>query len=103
MKDKIEQKIREALGELGAGEVNFVVERPRDMAHGDYATNAALVGKVDPQKIAEKLSIDGVERIEVVGKFINFFLTREALKEEASAATKAGWGRNELYKGKKVM
>ncbi len=49
------------------------------MAHGDYSTNAALVSKTDADELAAKLKIDGVERIEVAGKFINFFLSREAL------------------------
>jgi len=49
------------------------------MAHGDYATNAALVGKVGAQALADKLKIEGVEKVEVVGKFINFFLARQEL------------------------
>jgi arginyl-tRNA synthetase len=74
MKERIEQAVAQALPG-----VEFVVERPRDMAHGDYATNAALVGKVDANELAAKLKIDGVKKVEVVGKFINFFLSRGAL------------------------
>ena len=104
IRGQIEQGVKEALESLGAGEVNFVVERPRDMRHGDYATNAALVAKVDPQELADKLKVNGIEKIEVVGKFINFFLSRKAIaKEVEQAATEAGWGTNELYKCKKIM
>lgn len=92
MKERIEQAIREALG----SDAPFVVERPRSMEHGDYATNAALVAKVDAQELADKLSIDGVERIVVVGKFINFFLSREALVPKPQTIP-------QLYSGKRVM
>lgn len=92
MKERIEQALREA---LGSG-TNFVVERPRALAHGDYATNAALVAKVDAQALADKLSIDGVEKVEVVGKFINFFLTREALIPQPQEVP-------QLYAGKTVL
>lgn len=74
------------------------------MRHGDYATNAALVSKVDANELAGKLKVDGVEKVEVVGKFINFFLSRAAIAQEVErAATQAEWGSNDLYKGKKIM
>lgn len=89
MKGRIEQALREALG----SDVAFVVERPRSMAHGDYATNAALVAKLDAQELADKLHIDGVEKIEVVGKFINFFLTHEVLAPKAPEIPKPHAGK----------
>ncbi|MBI2004584.1 arginine--tRNA ligase [Patescibacteria group bacterium] len=102
--EKIEEAVREALATLGAEDVFFVVERPRDMRHGDYATNAALMAKVDANDLAAKLNIDGVEKVEVVGKFINFFLSREAIQKEVkSAASDPLWGRTSLYGSKTVM
>lgn len=74
----IRERIEQAIQEVLPGVV-FVVERPRALQHGDYSTNAALVSKTDPQALADKLLIEGVEKIEVVGKFINFRLSREAL------------------------
>ena len=75
MKESIKKAVRGALGT----DVPFVVERPRALQHGDYSTNAALVGKVDPNELSSKLqsllSSNDVEKIEVVGKFINFFLS----------------------------
>lgn len=81
LRQRIEAAVREALLRQGyEGQAVFAVERPRMAAHGDYSTNAALVAKLDPHELAQKLqSIEGVERVEVAGKFINFFLTREAL------------------------
>lgn len=100
MKEKIEQSIKDALKSLGAAEAAFVVERPRAMSHGDYATNAALVAKVDPEQLRSSLrsslSSDEIERIEVVGKFINFFLSRQELIPKEQVVP-------QLYAGKKVM
>ncbi|MDB5225595.1 MAG: hypothetical protein JWL87_547 [Candidatus Adlerbacteria bacterium] len=108
----IEQAVKEALVTLGAGEASFVVERPREMAHGDYATNAALAAakllKKIPKEVAESLAeaigkIEGIEKIEPVAGFVNFYLSAVAVRQEVSSATQDGWGANDLYKGKKVM
>jgi arginyl-tRNA synthetase len=91
MRDKIEKAIREALPGVA-----FVIERPRSLEHGDYSTNAALVAKTDPRTLAEKLKIEGVEKVEVVGKFINFFLSRgELIPKEQKIP--------QLNAGKKIM
>ena len=58
------------------------------MRYGDYSTNAAFVAKVDVNDLMAKLNIDVVEKVEVVGKFINFFLSREAIVKEVEAAAK---------------
>lgn len=101
IRENIEQAIRAA-----AGDVPFVLERPADMAHGDYATNVALVAaktlKKNPKEVAQELlsklgDIEGVEKVEVAGAgFINFYLSRAALmpKEEKPP---------QLYTGKTVM
>jgi arginyl-tRNA synthetase len=82
IRERIRQAIEDALKGLGV-EAAFVVERPRAMSHGDYSTNAALVSKVDPQELRSQLrsllGVDEIEKVEVVGKFINFFLSREEL------------------------
>ena len=95
MRERIEQAIKKALPDVA-----FVVERPRALEHGDYSTNAALVGKVDPNELSSKLrsllSSNEVEKIEVVGKFINFFLSREELTPKEQKIP-------QLYAGKKIM
>ena len=117
IRDDIHAAIKEALISLGAPEASFVVERPGDFAHGDYATNAALAAakmlnnppaggpKEVAERLKEKLSIEGVEKIEVAGAgFINFFLSREALAKEVYAAAEGEqWGKNDLYADKVVM
>src|SRR3989344_1693878 len=96
MRELIEKAIREVLGADAA----FVVERPRALSNGDYSTNAALVGKVDPHELSSKLrsllSSNEVEKIEVVGKFINLYLSREALIPKEQKIP-------QLYAGKKIM
>lgn len=97
-REAIERAVRKALADMGAGEAKFVVERPSHMEHGDYATNAALVAKVDPNALAAKLNIDGVEKVAVVGKFINFWLSPEAIRIEIQNQKV-----EQVYAGKKVM
>lgn len=111
----IQDAIQKALEALGAPDVVFVVERPGDILHGDYATNAAMAAakrlSKNPREVAEELKakldeeIEGVEKIEIAGPgFINFRLSRQAiLKEVQKAATDKSWGQNNLYANKTVM
>lgn len=113
IKEIIEQAVKAALNELGAGDAAFVVSRPQEMAHGDFATNAALSAskalKKNPREVAEllqeKLSIDGVEKVEVAGAgYLNFFLSSDIIaKEVSNAANDTSYGSNTSYGGKKIM
>src|SRR5688572_15239265 len=77
-----------------------VVEPPRDAAHGDMATNAAMVLAKDAAKkprelaemIAEKLRADDlVARVEVAGPgFINLALKPAVWGDELRGAIRAG-------------
>ena len=57
MEATIRTAVEEVLKELGILGVDFVVEHPSDLAHGDYACNAAMVAM---RKIAEKVNISEV-------------------------------------------
>jgi arginyl-tRNA synthetase len=129
IKAQIEKEIHEALKEMGAGEVSFVVERPASMEHGDYATNAALAAtkvlKRNPKEIAELLceqlrgpgadpltstgsatgSAPGpLKKVEVAGAgFVNFTLRGNTIKDIVHEAHAKEWGTNDLYKGESVM
>lgn len=85
IRETIEKAVTDALKDFGAGGSSFVVERPGSISHGDYSTNAALVAKVDPHALVAKLQIEGVEKIEVVGRFINFWLSRKELRKSLLA------------------
>jgi len=132
IRESIEAAVKEALQSLQVGDVSFVVERPGDMAHGDYSTNAALAAskalKKNPRELAEQLksfleekfsknkssgflvklfggnSLPSIEKIEVAGAgFINFYISREAIAQEVQNATKDVWGKNIVYGAKRVM
>ncbi len=114
MRERIKKAINDALVSLEVPlKAPFVVERPRAMEHGDYATNAALSAnasfvvykgvKRSPMDVAEELrqklegKIEGVEKIEVMSPgFINFFLTREELVPQPQEVP-------QIYAGRKIM
>lgn len=103
MRHAIKKAITESAIDLGYQDIkDIVLERPSDMAKGDFATNIALmlskkVGKsplalaiefVD--KLKEK-NIEEIEKIEVAGPgFINFFVTRKATKEAIAKILEEG-------------
>ncbi len=116
MEDQIRKAVAEALRALGAEGISFAVERPSDLAHGDYATNAAMAAakalKQNPKELAEKLAehlkstLDFAERVEVAGPgFINLTLARSAVTGLIAEADAKGaeWGRSNTYEGKRVM
>lgn len=98
---RLKQAMLPLLKEYGidANENDIVIERSRDTAHGDYATNCAMkfakrAGK-NPrefaQELASKLSLDFVEKVEIAGPgFINFFLKHGALTDVLSKVFEQG-------------
>src|SRR5258706_10461628 len=114
-----EQRIRGVLSELRDEGIlppdakldGFVVEPPRDAAHGDLATNAAMVlakpARKNPKELAshigERLSrASGVERVEIAGPgFINLTLKADLWPEVLRTILKQGdaYGRGELGAG----
>jgi len=88
--DALRAELARVASRLGAGGVEFVLERPRDAGHGDLATNLAMVlakrERANPRKTAERVieelqvSSALVARTEIAGPgFINFWLARDQL------------------------
>src|SRR3989344_3632507 len=117
MEERIREAIGEALANVGAPDVSFAVERPADMAHGDYATNAALVvakqlGR-ETCELASELTGgiesalgDSVVNVVVAGPgFVNITLAREAITSALAEAEAKGkeWGKGSASIGKRVM
>ncbi|MDR3548095.1 MAG: arginine--tRNA ligase [Candidatus Pacebacteria bacterium] len=117
MEEAIRKATEEALAELGATGVNFAVEWPGDMTHGDYAVNAAMaaakvVGK-NPRELASELAPRITEKlgilaasVEVAGPgFINVTLARDFVARAVTVTTAlaAEWGTNDSQFGKRVM
>lgn len=118
MEEQIRKAVREALAKLGASGVSFTVERPADMSHGDYATNAALVAAKslgrEPRQLAGELARSLIDtlgasvasHIAVAGPgFVNITLAREAISFAVAEADAQGseWGKGTKKKGKRVM
>ena len=103
-------------GQLPAGidQSRIAVEPPRDAAHGDMATNAAMVLAKDAGRkprdlaelIAEKLRADTlIEKVEVAGPgFINLTLRPTAWVDALRAAVKLGqdYGKSDSGAGERV-
>ena len=112
---KITDALTRVLGELGIGGVTPTLEHPAELAHGDYATNAALAAakaaKKNPKALAEEIveklgTIENVMKVEVAGPgFINFHLTRKYFSDSVVdiAAIGKEWGKGASLKGKKVL
>jgi arginyl-tRNA synthetase len=119
--EQLQDVVRTAVGgavERGvlAAEVpaEVVVERPRNRAHGDYATNIALrlakaAGR-PPREVAELLATElreqpGIAQVDVAGPgFLNITLADGALGKIAVDAVTAGaaYGRTEVLAGQKL-
>jgi len=111
---KIKEHIEEALKKLGVEQIDFIVEHPLDISHGDYASNVAIIaGKKtgrNPNEVAQELiqelTLELFEKVEVAGPgFINFHLSRDFFSQSISEIRESGeeFGRNENLKGKKII
>ncbi|WP_097183052.1 arginine--tRNA ligase [Blastococcus haudaquaticus] len=93
---------------------DVVIERPKNRAHGDYATNVALrlakaAGR-PPREIAGLLATDlaaqpGIASVDVAGPgFLNITLAQGALGQIAVRAVTAGatYGRTDVLAGQKL-
>lgn len=93
---------------------NIAVEPTRDPAHGDLATNAAMVlakpAGTNPRALAEHIAeelrqVDAIETVEIAGPgFINLRLSDNAWREELRAIAALGdaFGRSTMGEGTRV-
>ena len=90
--DSLKLKIQSSLAKLGQ-EVSLndiIIEKSKDTAHGDYASNAAmkfarLFGK-SPRDVAsliiENLDMNDIDKVEIAGPgFINIFMKNDSLQQ----------------------
>lgn len=120
IKNTLQHKIAESLEttfDFKISEKEVHLERPQDMSHGDWASNAAmtLAGKLkkNPREIAEKIkktletmSIENVDSIEIAGPgFINFRLNNSYFQNNLKDLIKKKEyiGSGEDLKGKRIM
>ena len=114
--DAIRSALDDVLLGMGAEVDTITLERPRDPAHGDLATNVALtlakpLGR-PPRQIAEDIanSLDlaaaGVDSVEIAGPgFLNFRLASGAVASVIDDILRSDevWGRSTVGRGQAVM
>jgi arginyl-tRNA synthetase len=104
------------LAEAASGiELASTVERTRDPAHGDFASNIAMQlakpARKNPREIAAEIvavlgAAEQIEKIEIAGPgFINFHLSPAAFHAELKTILAAGegYGRQEQKDGPKIL
>ncbi|MFD1179360.1 arginine--tRNA ligase [Paenibacillus puldeungensis] len=120
MSQTLKDAILEAIVQAGLAQREeipaIVLEVPKDKAHGDFATNAAMqltrIAKKNPRQIAEEIlgkfdyTKAGIEKAEIAGPgFINFTLSKSYLYPILLQVYREGnnYGRTEQGQGKKVQ
>ncbi|BAC14971.1 arginine-tRNA ligase [Oceanobacillus iheyensis HTE831] len=122
--EQTEQKLKEQIhhavihAELATEDQvpDIILEKPKDKAHGDFATNIAMqlarVAKKAPRQIADDIasklnkSEASVEKVEIAGPgFINFFMKQDFLGEVIDTVLSAGdnYGKSTGGNGEKVQ
>lgn len=92
-----------------AAQVDIVIERPKQVQHGDYASNLAMQLarplRKSPREIAQSLiaalpASHVVEKVEIAGAgFINVFLTAAAKQNVVHDVLRAGLGYGHIHLG----
>ena len=112
-KEVISEEIAKVL-DMDIKEIKMSIEKPKEVENGDYAFPCFRLAKTlrkAPQMIAqdikEKLEIDNekIEKVEVVGGYINFFINKNILVTEvlSEIANKENYGESEIGKGKNII
>jgi arginyl-tRNA synthetase len=121
MKHQIEELLRAAMAPLAGSllpaelPADLGVERTRDAANGDFASNVAMrmarAARKPPRELAAAIvaglpAHPGIDKVEVAGAgFINFFLARDAQAQVVRRILSEGerYGRNDSGKGRRVL
>ncbi len=100
--------------EIEEGEIIRFIENPKDNKNGDYAFpcfNLAKVLKKAPQMIAgdikEKIQLDNsiVEKLDVMGGYLNFYINKELLAKEVliEINNSEEYGKSNIGNGKNIL
>ncbi|MBT2215273.1 arginine--tRNA ligase [Virgibacillus dakarensis] len=95
---------------------DIILEKPKDKAHGDFASNIAMqlarIAKKAPRQIAEDIVANlnqtkaAIEKVEIAGPgFINFFTKNDLLGELIPTILQAdhAYGRSNAGRGEKIQ
>lgn len=112
-KEQISKAIEKVIN-VDYTELETFIEEPKDQENGDYAFPCFRLAKElrkAPQMIAQEISqnieIDNkyVEKIEVVGGYLNFYINKDTLAEEVvkEIEEKDEYGRSKIGNGKTIL
>ena len=112
-KTKIAEELEKVV-DIDRKELESYIEVPKDTKNGDYSFPCFRLAKElkkAPQMIAndikEKISVEGtgIEKVEVVGGFLNFFIDKETLAKEVlnEVASKEEYGRSKIGEGRNIV
>ena len=101
----IQEKIKEWIKETLKIQKDFVLAHPKDIKNGDYSFFAASENPKEYLEKLEKNKLKEIERIEMVGKFINFYLSKDFFAESVKDILDSGdkIGNNKLNKEKTII
>lgn len=99
IRDEVQKLVASALKNLGKEAPDFKIEHPEFLNFGDYATNIALIlaklEKKNANEVAELIAetikaegSNGIEKVEAVNGFINFFISKDYLLRELAVIQK---------------
>ncbi|WP_066188143.1 arginine--tRNA ligase [Gracilibacillus timonensis] len=120
LQEKVKAEIKQAVvkAKLAAeAEVpDIILEKPKDKAHGDYATNIAMqlarIAKKPPRQIAEELTAQldtakvSIKQVDIAGPgFINFTMNNQYLAELIPAILNEGqdYGTSDSGAGQRIQ
>ena len=112
-KTKIAEELEKVV-DIDRKELESYIEVPKDTKNGDYSFPCFKLAKElkkAPQMIAndikEKINLEGkeIEKVEVIGGFLNFFIDKKILAKEVlnEVASKEEYGRAKIGEGRNIV
>ena len=112
-KTKISEELAKVV-DIDKEELKSYIEVPKDTKNGDYSFPCFKLAKelkkappVIANEIKEKINLEGtgIEKVEVVGGFLNFFIDKKLLVKEVlnEVASKEEYGRAKIGEGKNIV
>ena len=112
-KEKIAEKLGEIV-EIDKKELLSYIEVPKDSKNGDYSFPCFRLAKelkkapqIIANEIKEKISLEGtgIEKVEVIGGFLNFFVNKNEIAKEVlnEIVSKDEYGRAKIGEGRNIV
>jgi len=101
----IHTKIKKWIKETLKIEDDFVLAHPKDIKNGDYAFFSLSKNLAEDLEKLEKNKIPEIDKLEVVGKFVNLYLSKDFFANSIEDILDKGdkCEENDLFKDKKII